>query len=175
MVQSTHVCNVKLPSLPTVLEGHIIPDLAVALLVGRHILCKAGCLVLFTNTACYLMYNGKVILAGTNDPSTDLWTFPITLKAIKCSEDQKGLRITPEISLPQACPCITHAPGPPLALPTIDSTHHLLIELATFTHSPVCKPKQAPSNLCTSQCPTQDIFPLESCTKGLPQKVPQSQ
>jgi hypothetical protein len=42
VVKSTHVCNFELPGLPTILEGHIVPDLAVALLVGIRILCKAG-------------------------------------------------------------------------------------------------------------------------------------
>ncbi len=34
VVKSTHVCNFELPGLPTILEGHIVPDLTVALLVG---------------------------------------------------------------------------------------------------------------------------------------------
>ena len=42
-----------------------------------------GCTVLFTDTACYVRYQGKVILTGYKDPSTDLWVLPITPEAIK--------------------------------------------------------------------------------------------
>jgi hypothetical protein len=45
--QSTHVCNITIPGLPTVLMGHTVPALAVALLVGIRPLCKVGCQVLF--------------------------------------------------------------------------------------------------------------------------------
>ncbi len=34
MVKSTHVCDLEIPGLPYVLEGHIVPDLTVALLIG---------------------------------------------------------------------------------------------------------------------------------------------
>ncbi len=64
MVKSTHICDLKIPGLPYVLERHIMPDLTVASLVGIRILCKLGCTVLFTDTACYVRYKGKVILTG---------------------------------------------------------------------------------------------------------------
>ena len=64
IVKSTHICDLKIPGLPYVLEGHIVPDLTVASLVGIRILCKLGCTVLFTDTACYVRYKGKVILTG---------------------------------------------------------------------------------------------------------------
>jgi hypothetical protein len=49
-----------IPDLLTFLEGHIIPVLTVASLVGICILCKAGCTVLFMDTACYVMHNQKI-------------------------------------------------------------------------------------------------------------------
>ncbi len=61
VVRSTHVCNFELPGLPNTLEGHIVPDLTVALLVSIRILCKEGCIVIFTKTACYVMYGGNII------------------------------------------------------------------------------------------------------------------
>ena len=82
MVKSTHICDLEIPGLPYVLEGHIVPDLTVASLVGIRILCKMGCTVLFTDKACYVRYHGKVILTGYKDPSTDLWVLPITPNAI---------------------------------------------------------------------------------------------
>jgi hypothetical protein len=33
-VMSTHVCNIHMPGLPTVLTGHIIPSLTIASLIG---------------------------------------------------------------------------------------------------------------------------------------------
>jgi len=51
-VKSTHICDLEIPGLPHVLEGHIMPELTVASLVGIRILCKLGCTVLFTGTAC---------------------------------------------------------------------------------------------------------------------------
>jgi hypothetical protein len=73
MVHSTHICDVKIPGLPHMLKGHIVPALNVASLISIQILCKVGCRAVFTDTACYFKYNGKIILRGTKDPSTDLW------------------------------------------------------------------------------------------------------
>ena len=82
IVQSTHICDLEIPGLPHVLEGHIVPDLTVASLVGIRILCKLGCTVVFTDTACYVFYKKQIILTGYKDPSTDLWVLPITPDAI---------------------------------------------------------------------------------------------
>ncbi len=73
IVHSTHICDVEIPGLLHVLEVHIVPALNVASLIGIQILCKVGCWVVFTDTACYVKYNGKIILQGTKDFSTDLW------------------------------------------------------------------------------------------------------
>jgi len=60
----------------------IVPALNVASLIGIRILCKVGCRVIFTDTAGYVKYYGKIILWGTKDSSTDLWVLPLTPKAI---------------------------------------------------------------------------------------------
>ena len=73
-VVSTHVCDINIPGLPTMLMGHIIPSLKVASLIGIHPLCKAGCKVVFNNAKCEVIFNNKVILTGYKDPSMDLWT-----------------------------------------------------------------------------------------------------
>ena len=78
VVRSTHICDYEIPGLPTRLEAHIVPDLTVVLLIGIRVLCKAGCVVTFTDKVCYVMYGGNVILRGYKDPSTDLWILPIT-------------------------------------------------------------------------------------------------
>jgi hypothetical protein len=46
-VQSTHVCDIRIPGLPTVLTGHIVPSLHIASLMGIRPLCKVGCKVIF--------------------------------------------------------------------------------------------------------------------------------
>jgi hypothetical protein len=77
-VISAHVCDIAIPGLPIILTGHIVPDLALALLIGICPLCKAGCRVLFDNHKCEVEYKGNVILRGYKDPSTNLWMLPIT-------------------------------------------------------------------------------------------------
>jgi hypothetical protein len=136
-VKSTHICYVMIPGLPTLPKGHIVPDLGVASLLGICILCKAGCIVGFTNIACHVMYNQKIILTGAKDISIDLWTLPISPDAITSSTSQEGQWTTPGMSLPQASPCIAHAPRLPLAQNIANTQAMLPIELASFTHS-VC-------------------------------------
>jgi hypothetical protein len=76
-IQSTHVCDIQILGLPTILMGHIVPSLSVASLIKIRPLCKAGCTVVFDDKKCNVMYNGMVILRGFKDPSTYLWTFLI--------------------------------------------------------------------------------------------------
>ncbi len=76
-VKSTHLCNITIPGLPIVLTGHIVPRLSITSLIGIRVLCKAGCKLVFTKNFCNVIYNNKVILRGTKDPSTNLWTLPI--------------------------------------------------------------------------------------------------
>jgi len=64
IVKSTHMCDLEIPGLSHVLEGHIVSDLTVASLVGIQILCKLGCTVVFADTVCYVIYQGKLILTG---------------------------------------------------------------------------------------------------------------
>ena len=76
-VKSTHVCDIIIPGLPTLLLGHIVPSLTVASLIGIRPLCKAGCTVVFDDKKCEVIFNDTVILRECKDPSTDLWTLPI--------------------------------------------------------------------------------------------------
>jgi hypothetical protein len=41
------------------------------------VLTEAGCTVKFDIEKCVVKYNGKIILIGMKDPTTDLWTLPI--------------------------------------------------------------------------------------------------
>jgi hypothetical protein len=71
-VTSTHICNITIPGLPTVLTGHIVPGITIASLIGIQILCKAGCKVVFDNKKCEVIYKTNIILRGYKDPTTDL-------------------------------------------------------------------------------------------------------
>ena len=76
-IYSTHVCDINIPGIPTVLTGHIVPLLTIASLIGIRPLCKARCTATFDNEKCVLKFNGQIILTGFKDPTTDLWTLPI--------------------------------------------------------------------------------------------------
>jgi hypothetical protein len=76
-IKSMHICDIVIPGLPTILTGHIMPDMTTASLFGIRILCKAGCKVLFDDDKFQVFYNSKVILTGYKDPVSDLWTLPI--------------------------------------------------------------------------------------------------
>jgi hypothetical protein len=88
IVHSTHICDISFPGLPMILTGHIVPGLSMASLMGTRVLCKAECKVFFTDTTCEVKYQNKVILTGTKDPTTDLWTLPITPTAITATRSQ---------------------------------------------------------------------------------------
>jgi hypothetical protein len=77
-VKSTHICDINIPGLPTMLTGHIVPNLAIASLFGIRVLCKAGCKVVFDDNKCNVYFKDNIILRGYKDLSTDLWTLPIT-------------------------------------------------------------------------------------------------
>jgi hypothetical protein len=76
-IYSTHINDIHIPGLPTVLTGHIVPRLTIASLIGIWPICKAGCTVTFDNEKCDIKYNGRKILTVFKDPTTDLWTLPI--------------------------------------------------------------------------------------------------
>jgi len=120
---------------PYVLEGHIVPALSVASLIGIRILCKVGCQVVFTDTACYVKYNGKIILRETKDPITDLWVLPLTPKAIH--ENQMKLWTSQGIDV-KISPNIQSRAGPGMArAPQSQNPVTSNAAIAMFTHS-VC-------------------------------------
>jgi hypothetical protein len=77
-VVSTHICDIIIASLPTILMGHIIPGTTMASLIGISILCKAGCKVTFGDEKCKVIYKDNIILCRYKDPTTNLWTLPLT-------------------------------------------------------------------------------------------------
>jgi hypothetical protein len=65
-VKSTHTCDVVVPGLPHPLVGHIIPNMAIALLFGIRPLCNAGCIVVFDKDKCDVSseVQSKMIIVG---------------------------------------------------------------------------------------------------------------
>ncbi len=108
-VMLTHICDINIPGLPTVLTGHIVPSLTITSLIGFWPLCKVGCKVVFDNKKYDVIFKGKVILHGFKDPTTDLWTLPIPTKV--CTAPGSTV-------LPQPGPCWGHAPNPPIDVST---------------------------------------------------------
>ncbi len=76
-IKTTHVCDMTIHGLPTIITGHIMPDMTTASHFGIRVLCKAGCKVLFDNDKCYVIYDGKVIFTGYKDLASNLWLLPI--------------------------------------------------------------------------------------------------
>jgi hypothetical protein len=111
-VKLTHMCNITIPDLPTILTGHIVLKLTIASLIGIRLLCKAGCSVLFTKSKCDIIYNKQVILQGFKDPATNLWMLLIN----STTADSKG-----KVGKPHKNPS------------TVDNSER--INLITFTHS----------------------------------------
>jgi hypothetical protein len=71
-----------IPSLPTILTGHIVLYITMAYLIGIKILCKAGCKVVFNNRKCEVFFESNLILLGYKDPTTNLWTLPLSHKEV---------------------------------------------------------------------------------------------
>jgi hypothetical protein len=71
-VQSTHTCDVVVLGLPHPLIGHIVPNLAIALLFGICPLCNVGCIVVFDKYKCNVWYEGKIILTEPQNKSAEL-------------------------------------------------------------------------------------------------------
>jgi hypothetical protein len=79
-VQSMHIWDVVVLRLPRPLVGHIVPNLAIALLFDICPLCNVGCIVVFDKDKCVVWYDGKIISTKPWNMSTDLWTLPTVKK-----------------------------------------------------------------------------------------------
>jgi hypothetical protein len=157
-IQSTHVCDIQIPGLPTVLTGHIVPSLTIASLIGIRLLCKAGCKVIFDNRKCNVMFKGVVILRGFKDPSTNLWTLPIPTKV--CTAPGPTV-------LPRPGPCEDHAPH----LPMDASDTHPGVTMAMFMHSMQTQAnaiKFAHQSLCNPKISTLLKAICQGFLKGCP-------
>jgi hypothetical protein len=114
-VMSTHMCDIVIDGLPSMLTGHIISNLSTALLFGIGVLTEAGCKVNFDQHTCKIGYNSKVISTGMKDPSTDLWPLPLGTPSMTSQHVTNVL---------------------PLAAPVITNAHaDSAVQIAFFTHT----------------------------------------
>ncbi len=98
-VMSMHISDIVLPSLPTTLVGHIVPELSIASLFGILVLTEVGCTVKFDNKKCVVKYNKITIVVGLKDPTTDLWTLPIVGPAGKTTHVKHEGKQDPFVTL----------------------------------------------------------------------------
>ncbi len=115
-VCSTHTWDVMVPGLPQPLTGHILSNLAIALLFGIRPLCKAGCGVWFDDKKCDVWYEGQIILTGYKNQSTDLWMLPFNAD--------------PAVPIPQT----STSPGTHLAIATFTHSVCMRMNAVKFAH-----------------------------------------
>ncbi len=114
-VMSTHMCDVCIEGLPTILMGHITPNLSIVSLLGIRALTDAGCNITFDRERCTVRYNGKTILSGGKDPAMDLWTLPLGSNGMTSHHVQNAIL---------------------LAAPEFTNAHaNLFMQIAFFTHT----------------------------------------
>ena len=92
-VNSTHMCTLSIPELPSKARiAHIIPGLTAYSLLSIVQLCNAGCEVIITKIACTVHYKGRLILQGKKFSRTKLWMVPFYARPITLNT---GPSITP--------------------------------------------------------------------------------
>ncbi len=131
---SKHMCDIQIDGLPVTLMGHIIPKLSIALLFGIQILTEAGCDVPFTKGDCIIKYNGKNILRGEKDPSTDLWTLPLG------SHNMTSQHATSTLLLAAPDFADAHA-QPAVQIAFFDHTVRTKANSICFAHQSLCSPR----------------------------------
>ena len=136
-------CDIKILGLPQILTGRIDPSLKIASLIGIRPICKARCKVVFDNKKCEVWYNGAVILAGTKDQATDLWTLPIPQGKMETTPKSATTGKMEMQTLPRPGPVKGRAPHS-LPHPAIAMFTHSVTTRANavkFAHQSLCNPK----------------------------------
>ncbi len=132
-IVSSHVCDIRIPGLPSTLTGHIMPDMTTASLFGIRVLCKAGCKVVFDDEKCQVFYNSKAILTGFKDPVSDLWTLPI----LPNNSTRTSLDATRQ---PSPCPSFGDAPSESACFSYHRTTQENNVK---FMHQSLCNPPKS--------------------------------
>jgi hypothetical protein len=150
-VVSTHICDITISCLPTILMGHIVPGITMASLIGIRILCKAGCKVTFDNKKCEVAYKNTIILCRYKDPTTDLWTLPLTFDKITMTNPV-------EVTIsPNSAPC-----NPVVETASFSYARTNKINNVKFSHQSLCNPPSHPSS--TQSMLDSSRVPTSGCT-----------
>ncbi len=139
-ITSTHTCDIVIPGLPQTLIRHIVPEMKMASLLRIRILCKAGCEVIFDNEKCRVNFNGKTIMIGSKDPTSDLWTLPIMSQAEQWTTPSS--KTTPS----RSGPCESRAPLSPAAatdMATFSYHRTTKANAVTFMHQSLGNPPKS--------------------------------
>ncbi len=125
-VHSTHTCTLNIPSLPPgARAAHIIPGLALHLLVSIVTMCNAGCTVTFSKIGCTIVYCGRTIVCGHKCTCTGLWMIPLA----EITTPPTSMPTTSSISIELAA--------------NVDATS-LAAEYAQYVYQLLCSPPAAP-------------------------------
>jgi hypothetical protein len=132
-VKSSHVCNIVIPGLPTILSGHVVPHLAMVSLIGIRPLCNVGCTVTFDKDKCDVIYDDQVILRGFKDVAMNLWTLPLSMPQRPPFNDRPLFVIVPNItSTRESIPALpwrrSHVPFEPKPMGLNFRTNHCAIQ-----------------------------------------------
>jgi hypothetical protein len=122
-VHSIHTCTLDIPLLPPgARAAHIIPGLALHLLLCVVTMCNAGCTITFSKIGCTIVYHGRMIICGHMCTHTGLQMIPLAENT------------TPPTTMP------TTSPNPIKLAMNIDS---LASEYAQYVHQLLCSPPAA--------------------------------
>jgi hypothetical protein len=135
---STHTAELPIPQLPPAArQVHIFPDLGPTSLLSMGQLCEAGCESKFTDTECSITYQGKEIIHGTRNASTNhLWTTTLP------TANPTALTATTTANLaptPPPDPWITVSPKPGKAMPAVHNSG-TQASLVAFAHGAMGNP-----------------------------------
>jgi hypothetical protein len=124
-VHSTHTCMLDIPSLPPgARAAHIIPGLALQLLLSVVTMCNAGCTITFSKIGCTIVYRGRTIVCSHKCTRTGLWMIPLAENT------------TPLTTMPTTSPIS-------IELATNVNATFLAAEYARCVHQLLCSPPAA--------------------------------
>jgi hypothetical protein len=125
-VHSTHTCTLDIPLLPPgACTAHIIPGLALHLLLSIVTIRNVGCTITFSKIVCTIVYRGKTIICGHKCTCTGLWMIPLT----------------PEITTSPTSMSATSQSSIKLAV-NVEATS-LTVKYTQYVHQLLCSPPAA--------------------------------
>jgi hypothetical protein len=135
---STYTAELPIPQLPnTATEAHMFPDLGPTSLLSLGKFCDVGCEGNFTATKCTITHQGKEIIRGERNATTNnLWT--TTLPTANPTAMTATTTAEPNPS-PSPDPWITISPKPSQAMPAVQNSG-TQASLIAFAHGAMGNP-----------------------------------